>query len=309
MKGPDCKSLYFNYLLSIFPNFFFLDEATVENCLHVAQRALSNLSHMENLTSIQSARMSLQRAQLSWMDDKAEGRFLLRNFIENTETSPLLALALRKYGSWMAETRSENPQRIIDKYFMKSVDILNNSDFTEHIENKCETMDCLARFADVQYKQVKSYINSSVYQEKVKTIERFKTMAEQIKASGDLKKTVDHRKAYVYYQKQSDIDEAEVNNAQKEMNMYLKLAVTYYLKLLQETDMYNLKIFRILSLCLSNKQNTAIVEILKDNLSRIPSYKFIPCLPQIVPHISSGQMDLFEEQINMILGNYKLNIN
>lgn len=63
--------------------------------------------------------------------------------------------ALKLYGTWMAETSSENPERIIKDYFLKSLNILNEVAKTkEDYVNMCETYAVLAKFADSQYQQV-----------------------------------------------------------------------------------------------------------------------------------------------------------
>ena len=55
------------------------------------------------------------------------GRFLLRNLIhKETLDVNLRAQILRVYGDWMAETKSENPQAVIQKYYLKSIDSSNS---------------------------------------------------------------------------------------------------------------------------------------------------------------------------------------
>lgn len=218
----------------------------------------------------------------------------------NTQTPQLKVEALKQYGNWMVETRSENPQMIIDKYFKPALDLMLDTYTQEDLENRCQAINSLAHFADDQYQEILSYMKSSVYENKLKTINKFKEMAKNIMASDGVR-TQDHRRAVAMYERQRAIDEIEVNNTQKEKQMYLKLAVSNYLQLLLHCDSYNLIIFRILSLCLSNKQNLEIIQILSEVLDKVSSYKFIPILPQLVPHIGYGNLDSFEELINAIL--------
>lgn len=277
------------------------DEARIEGFTHISGRSLTCLQYLENLTPNIKEQMLFQKAQLLWIDDKRSGQFLLRYLLDNTDTPQIKAAALKQYGNWMVETRSENPQMIIQKYFESSLDVIKDYTYTQQdIENKCQTINALARFADAQYQEVLNYMSSSSYQNKLQTINKFRDMARNIVAS-DAPKTQDYRRAVAMYERQRAIDENEVANTVKEKNMYLKLAIRNYLQLLEQCDTNNLVIFRILSLCLSNKQNEEIVTILQNSLTNIPSYKFIPLLPQIVPHIGSGSLDLFEKQINNIL--------
>lgn len=59
-------------------------------------------------------------------------------------------------------------------------------------------------------------------------------------------------------------------------------------------------IFRLFSLILENRSNEVIQSILEKNFLKIPTYKFITVLPQIIPHIS-GTDDLFCETITRLI--------
>lgn len=74
-----------------------------------------------------------------------------------------------------------------------------------------------------------------------------------------------------------------------------------YLRILEYSDSYNLKVFRILSLSVANKTHKSLLPILEKKLSRIASYKYIPLLPQLVPHIGNQNV-VFEKIINDLLG-------
>lgn len=277
------------------------DEAHIEGLTHISERALANLSCIENLPPNIKEKIMFQKALMHWVDDKRSGQFLLGYVLSNTNTPQLKAAALKQYGNWMVETRSENPQMIIEKYFKTALDIMKDyTDTKQDIEIRCQTMNSLAMFADAQYQEVLSYMTSAAYQNKLKTIDRFREMARNIITS-DAAKSQDFRRAVAMYERQRAIDETEVKNKQKEKDMYLTLAVSNYLQLLEQCDSYNLIIFRILSLCLSNKQNEEIISILKEAIGKISSYKFMPILPQVVPHIGYGDLDLFERQIYSII--------
>lgn len=72
-----------------------------------------------------------------------------------------------------------------------------------------------------------NYIESAVFKSKVATIKKFSDMAKQIMKQSNNKMTSDERRAIALYERQSKIDETEVNNAYREKDMYLILAVRY----------------------------------------------------------------------------------
>lgn len=74
------------------------------------------------------------------------------------------------------------------------------------------------------FDQVTTYMKSSVYQNKLQTIKKFKDISTNILKSGK-EKTQDYRRAMAIYDRQRAIDESEINNTRQEKDMYLKLAV------------------------------------------------------------------------------------
>lgn len=70
---------------------------------------------------------------------------------------------------------------------------------------------------------------------------------------------------------------------------------------LSHSDHNNMKIFRIMSLYLENRNNSSISEIIKEYLRKIPSNKYIIMLPQLIPHISDTNCDNFSKDIFKIL--------
>lgn len=142
-----------------------VEEARLEGFYHVAQRSLNNISNIEHLSSEIEGKILYEQAQLSWVDDKTSGRYLLRHLLDKKDdiTQHLYALALKLYGNWMVETRSENSSSIIENYFEKSLKILHdNSNEINDMEIQCDALDSLARFADAQYQHV-SYMFLVLY--------------------------------------------------------------------------------------------------------------------------------------------------
>lgn len=90
----------------------------------VATRALRTLELHQNLPVNLKNQLLYQESLLAWMNgEQVIARHLLRSLIEKKNPKPSLrAKALRVYGDWMAETKSENPQAVIQKYYLASIE-------------------------------------------------------------------------------------------------------------------------------------------------------------------------------------------
>ena len=69
-----------------------------------------------------------------------------------------------------------------------------------------------------------------------------------------------------------------------------------YLETLKNSNDHDFLIFRLISLWLDNMQDKDVNESLAGHLKDVPSYKFIPLIPQLAPHISNIQ-DIFTKKI------------
>ncbi|KYQ49759.1 Serine-protein kinase ATM, partial [Trachymyrmex zeteki] len=253
----------------------------------VATRALRPLELHQNLSTNLKNQLLYQESLLTWMKgEQVIARHLLRSLIEKKDPKPSLkAKALRVYGDWMAETKSENPQAVIQKYYLVSIEISEAIDkqTSDVIENLHDTQAALARFADAQYQQISTYMNSPTYE----------ALKEYACSSAD---KVDHaqmmsnqylKRAVIISQKQSTNDAAELKNIEQEKRNYLAQALKYYLRTLRSSEKYNLLIFRLVALWLDNMYDDEVNEKLLDELDTIPSFKFVPLVPQLAAHISN----------------------
>ncbi|EGI58185.1 Serine-protein kinase ATM, partial [Acromyrmex echinatior] len=253
----------------------------------VATRALRPLELHQNLSTNLKNQLLYQESLLTWMKgEQVIARHLLRSLIEKKDPKPSLkAKALRVYGDWMAETKSENPQAVIQKYYLASIEISEAIDeqTSDVVENLHDTQAALARFADTQYQQISTYMNSPTYE----------ALKEYACSSTD---KVDHAKmmsnqyfkrAVIISQKQSTNDAAELKNIEQEKRNYLAQALKYYLRTLRSSEKYNLLIFRLVALWLDNMCDDEVNEQLLDELDTIPSFKFVPLVPQLAAHISN----------------------
>lgn len=99
---------------------------------------------------------------------------------------------------------------------------------------KFESANSLARYADSEYQTLLSYVKSTAYTNKLKSIsesfhnaEKLSKAAEVTKKSADVDRQtkIDLQKSINMHNKQSKIDQTEVENAQKELDNFLILAV------------------------------------------------------------------------------------
>lgn len=113
----------------------------------VASRALSTLTAHRGLSADLKNQLLYQRSLLAWMtQDLVIARRLLRSLIEkNNPTPSLRAKALRVYGDWMVETKSENSQAVIRKYYLESIKT------SEAIEE--QTSDVIQNLHDTQVRK------------------------------------------------------------------------------------------------------------------------------------------------------------
>ncbi|KAB0793612.1 hypothetical protein PPYR_13232 [Photinus pyralis] len=269
---------------------------------NTATRVVTNLLNTTGLTAELQASVKFEEAQLRWLDDKKIACHILRRLLSKLPQCRLYAEVLRLYGTWMIETCSENPRSIIQNYFIKSIDVLDQLSKTDaESKHVYETYQVLASFADLQYQQVQSYVKSSVFEKKVRNMEKSKSAALSLKSQRSRKITTDEQRAIIIRDKQSVIDQTEINNTHEEKNMYLLLTMKYYLLNLEKSDANNVCMFRILSLLLENRGNKQLESLFNASVKKMASYKFIPILPQLIPHITNSSGDLLANNINAIV--------
>lgn len=113
--------------------------------------------------------------------------------------------------------------------------------------------------------------------------------------------TMDEKRSCLQVEKFVTIDEADVNATNIEYEYYLQWAVkTYIESLLLESDneMNSSTMFRIFSLWIANSADEIVLKEIEDNYKKIPTYKFIPLMPQISTHLSTdGIKDIIEDII------------
>ncbi|XP_043278372.1 serine-protein kinase ATM [Venturia canescens] len=273
--------------------------AEEQGYLSIAARALDSLSR-HNLSSATRDELTYHEAHLAWIrKDQDIGRYLLRNLIKKSNLSPnLRAKALHVYGNWMAVTKSENPQEVIEKYYEESIKTslsIDNQSLRDR-KNLTNAQADVAQFADAQYHQIIEFMQSPQY-ESLLECTKLKDNESKSMIAG---KSRDEQRAITIYQRQVTNDAAEVENIKREKSMYLVLAAKYYLMTLQTGEDHDLLVFRLVSLWLDNMFNESFNEILTEQIQNVASYKFIVLLPQLAPHMSNDK-SIFTTQINALM--------
>jgi serine-protein kinase ATM len=176
---------------------------------------------------------------------------------------------------------------IISNYLMPAVTIFNESNSTLEASEKVETLRTLALFADAEYQRIVKCMNSPDFKAKEAHM-RESALAELGKS-----KDRDIIAAYTVNKKQSEIDKDEIDSMSSEKGVFLDLALKNYAECLCLSDERVSTVFRVISLILENRSADA-------DLERVPSYKFIPVIPQLTPHLKTTKDD-FQKLITELL--------
>lgn len=130
--------------------------ARIEGFNNIATRALGSLSYIQKLSRVVKDQIIMEEAQVAWTTDKKMGQYILRRLLHNFEDNQRTeAAALKLYGTWMAETKSENSEKIIYDYFQKSLGIYTKMEEKTYkdLEALFDTYDALAKFSDSEYQR------------------------------------------------------------------------------------------------------------------------------------------------------------
>lgn len=266
-----------------------------------ADRWLNCLNTVPELLSVSLCTKQLQEAQLLWdRGESPNARYLLSSLISQLEDKSLPALystALRMYGSWMADSKSESAQQIVDEYLMPAWVVAN------HASEECvlKAAGSLAYYADFEYENLLKYMQSPIYTSKIEAIEDSMNCASVLQEQCKTSQSLDLKRSLSVHNKLYTINRNEVENTARELGKYLILAARYYTASLALGDCNNLRIFRVVSLWLNNSTDAELQTELDKSLDRIPSYKFLPVLPQLIARISDSVDDPFTKSLHNLI--------
>ncbi|KAJ9577913.1 hypothetical protein L9F63_025226, partial [Diploptera punctata] len=74
-----------------------------------------------------------------------------------------------------------------------------------------------------------------------------------------------------------------------------------YLMSLKCGPEHSLQMFRLTSLWLENRSHEEVCQVMEQHLNNISTYRFLPVVPQLAPHISNRADDNFTRQLNTLL--------
>lgn len=101
------------------------------------------------------------------------------------------------------------------------------------------------------------------------------------------------------------IDEKDLKATEMDYDHYLEYAMESYLRCItleaNEINSNRSNMFRVFSLWLANNTNACANDTLEKYITKVPSYKFVPLMPQITTHLSPNDDD-FSKLIERIVG-------
>lgn len=105
-----------------------------------------------------------------------------------------------------------------------------------------------------------------------------------------------------FMKRTSNIDEQEIQQMAEKLTSYLCVAVENYIKFTcLDTAVSSPVIYRIIGLWFSNKQNELLRQKIKENISSVPSYKFICALNQMTARLNSKNTEFMQILKNILI--------
>lgn len=139
---------------------------------------------------------------------------------------------------------------------------------------------------------------SDIFQKKIENLQKSSETIKNLRKAS----TMDEKIAKAFHERQSNIDQTEIENTKKEKDYFLQTALRYYMKNLACSDSSHLQIFRVIALFLENRTTDSIRDIIEKYIIKIPTYKFLTILPQLIPHIADKNTgDFFSLKANEII--------
>lgn len=313
-------------------------EAIEAGCNSDAIKTTAQLRALPNLTSACKAEMLMKEAELNFNGNMKFAKNCLKRILDEKEfeqESLTRCVALRVHGEILAEHNAEEMKKIHKEYFLKSISYLEryarrhkkvhlvpdvdysqvSQELSQEIrnnlgdkidqkikENVC-VFDIVAKYHDREYISKSEYILSPDFQNKVKTLARneeklikFSALFKNDKGNKDVHKSV------IILERSIQIDKAEIESAEDLKKKAAGHAMIFYLRgAINSSNDNDLSIFRIISIWLSNLEYTTIKQMLEVTLKKIPSYKFLVALPQLVVRLNEKENDYSNELLKKLI--------
>ncbi|KAK3095904.1 hypothetical protein FSP39_020638 [Pinctada imbricata] len=274
----------------------------------VAERALFELmSHVTTDLKVEIPKL-IEQAKFYWTRQEPNiAKHLMKNLIgrleknESLDAARLYPLALSIYGSWLAETHSENHNIILEQYLEKTVSLMESLEFDG--DSCLDAYLSLARFCDGQYQNIVNYMKSSTFEAKQGLMKKAQDEMEKMRVLSEEELLKDR-----YYRTlllQSNIDQSEMDSMERDRVKFLMTALENYLKCLRYGDKHDLRMFRMTSMWFSNSAMKEVNNLMKSYIEEIKSYKFLPLMYQLCARmdtkVTSDQSPVFQEVLNKVI--------
>ncbi|XP_033740359.1 serine-protein kinase ATM-like [Pecten maximus] len=274
----------------------------------VAERAIGQLKSLEPSVLDLHITKLVEEANMFWArGEQNTAKHLMKDIIvqlkkvrrKDQDAAKYYAKVLCIYGNWLAETRSENPNVIMEDYLDKAVAMLDEAGIEDDVA--LDSYLALARYADSQYQHIVNYMKSSTFESKQNLFKKAQKEIESLKQVGDNTK----EKYFIILNKQSKIDRQEIATLEDDKGRFLVTAVENYIRCLKAGDRHDLRVFRLTSLWFSNNTNQEINEILQDGIEDLGTYKLLPLMYQLATRMDTrphkDQCPLFQTTLNKVI--------
>ena len=250
----------------------------------------NHLQHYFDSTSIDCR---LEEATVLFSQGQKEhGIMLVKKLLSLTEGDQLdpekllvVSKANLNLGVWLNEQKSEASSKILEKYLLKSVEILEEHLNKTEGEELMEAYMAVAAFADKLYIQTKDFMNSAQYKERKEALDRNKQEAAILQKATQKQKDLNLPK--VIKERFCKLDITEVQSFQDQLLNYLSMSLTYYLSVLSAGNASG-AVYRLITLWFNegNHDISEISQLMAQKLPQVSSYKFIPLLYQMAARMS-----------------------
>ncbi|XP_021355309.1 serine-protein kinase ATM-like isoform X2 [Mizuhopecten yessoensis] len=274
----------------------------------VAERAIGQLKSLETSVLDLHITKMVEEANMFWARQEQNiAKHLMKDIIsqlrkvrrDSKDAAKYYAKVLCIYGNWLAETRSENANVIMEEYLEKAVAMLDEAGIKDDVA--LDSYLALARYADSQYQHIVNYMKSSTFEAKQNLFKKAQQEIESLKQVGDNSK----EKYFIILNKQSQIDRQEINALEDDKSHFLVTAVENYIRCLKSGDRHDLRVFRLTSLWFSNNGNQEINELIKDGIEDLSTYKLLPLMYQLATRMDTrphkDQCPLFQITLNKVI--------
>ncbi|XP_013106382.2 serine/threonine-protein kinase ATM [Stomoxys calcitrans] len=222
--------------------------------------------------------------------------------------------AMQLNGKYLMDTNAEMFETVLKKYFMGSLDLLDKYDKSKGTilqrypnlftleefkdcqqESKRNAYEIIAKYSDREYNQLNLYANSDQFKMKRKIMEFNKQAAQAIQTGNPRIQDRDKHICANFMKRTSNMDEQEITLIEQKLTFYLCTAVENYLKFVcLDMVISSPVIYRIIGLWFANKQNDTLRATIQNNVTDVPSYKFICALNQMTARLNSKNVEFIK---------------